>query len=192
MASSNTRARLSALAVVVALSMTGLVGCDQTALPEPENISDIECALVAPALRVPGPRDIDDDLADLVATVPGFGGYFFRAPLLSIFLLDPQDTVGVQAQVSLAALFQSDELSQADRRLLQADFDFRQLVDFGDRAGNLLAIDGVESLDVDESTNRVAVGVSTDEAASCVTQNLVNLQIPSDAVRVFDTEPVGF
>ena len=188
---SSTRLALSlALISLIGFSAIGLAGCDETALPAPD-LSDIQCSLVAPAPSIPGPRTIDDDLADLVASVPGFGGYSFDAPISSIFLVDPQETLGQQAQAALAALFQSDALSQADRRLLRASFDFRQLVDFGDRGRNLLALEGVESMDLDESLNRVAIGVSSDDAASCVEQNLVNLDIPSGAVTVFRTDPVG-
>ncbi|MDY7093930.1 MAG: hypothetical protein SX243_13240 [Acidobacteriota bacterium] len=103
---------------------------------------------------------LDDQTLDLAATVPGYGGHFYGADgSLQIYLQD-----------SAAA---SPLLAGLSYRALAADYSFAQLQDAADRVlAELQGLPGVVFSDLDESRNRVVVGVGSGLAAARISAEL--------------------
>jgi hypothetical protein len=80
--------------------------------------------------------------------IPGFGGLFYdREGFANVFLTDPDDARAL------------DQLGP-DVRVLQGEFQFNELRAWRHELRSaVLGLPGVVTLDVDESTNRVRVGV---------------------------------
>lgn len=119
-------------------------------------------------------RTIDDDFGDLADRVPGFAGMFY----------DEQGRLTIYTtKGSLNALDRSRVLDMLRRHhpgrpqpaaevddavVLPAAHDYRQLLSVyrGPLRNLFIKVDGLVSTDIDESQNRIAVGVSDSAAAS--------------------------
>lgn len=122
---------------------------------------------------VPTVRTIDDDFADLADRVPGFGGMFYNAQgRLTIYSTNGSLTSLDRSQV-LAVLRRhhpgkpqlAAEMDGAT--VLRAAYDYRQLLSAYRGPLNTLftKTNGLVLTDIDESHNRITVGVSDSTAA---------------------------
>ena len=157
------------------------------------------CPTVAPFTDLAAlNRTVDNDLAGIADRVAGFGGYKWvpddprsnESALLSIYLVTDTDELAAAAQAELGALFTGQGLSTAPREVRPARYDYRQLKTWYDRAQNIWSIPGVLFTDIQESDNRMEFGGIDTAAVECIQSNLENLGIPSDAYRVFVSQPV--
>jgi hypothetical protein len=157
-------------------------------------------ALLFPVLAFaqPGPRNapgLDGVFVGLAHQVPGFGGYFFDANGdLNVFLTDLAKEPAARAVLADVARNRPEHAQQpwtqpAKIVVRRADFDFPQLQGWKARFVASPAVDGVHVLDVDETTNRVFIGVADNAAVARVQARLDALGIPRGAVTVAVTKP---
>ena len=150
----------------------------------------ISVALVALALIFakpvfPGPPEelaatLDEEFVRINGEVPGFGGLF-------------HDENGTP-HVYLTDLSQKHRVKRFGKgvRILKGDYEFFDLQKWRLRLRALFHLPGVVTLDVDESRNRLRVGVtrpSASEASADVLAELARLEIPGKAVEIVETDP---
>lgn len=141
--------------------------------------------VLAAPLAAAGPVvTIDDRLAAMNTDIPGFGGLFIdKDGHLNVFLKDVRE----------AAPFQAID---PDVKLHQAQYDFAQLHEWrlAARAG-VLGKEGAVFLDVDETQNRVRVGMDRAAGPAAVLGVLKSLDragVPREAVVIERTDPIYF
>ena len=127
---------------------------------------------------------LDDRLAELTADIPGFGGlYVDREGRLNVFLEDFGE----------AAVFRALD---PDVRLHPAQYDFARLQEWRLAAGSaVLARKGVVFLDIDETRNRLRIGVDRSAGSGAVAGLLRSLDgagVPREAVVLEPTDPIHF
>lgn len=148
-------------------------------------VVSIACLLWGPsailAQPLQSPRTLDDELVRMAEEVPGFGGlYHDEDGTPHVFLTDLTQLPKVQA-------FNEDVLVH------RGDFDFRDLDRWRQSLVALMNRPGVVSLDVDESRNRVRLGVEagTPAAATPAMERAIeNLGVPTRAVEIVETDPI--
>lgn len=134
------------------------------------------------------PQTIDERFAQMAQNVPGFGGMFLdEHGKVNIYLTDQTRVAAAQAEI--ISVF-GNSVPQGDVRVLQGDYDYVQLKHWGDRMLALFDIPGVILTDIDETKNRLTVGVDDLGIADQVAQALARLGIPSLAVNIVKTEPI--
>lgn len=135
----------------------------------------------AMAQAPPQRLSMDATLAEINDMVPGFGGLFVDADgLLTVYLRSEN---GLQQR----------RLFGPDVRVLDADFEFRQLLGWRDAMRDLLATPGMVLLDADESLNRVRVGLETGSPRvlrALLSARLAALGVPRDAVVFEEVDPI--
>lgn len=139
-------------------------------------------AAAAPPIEPEPFGSIDRELALMNQEIPGFGGLFYDAAgFATVYLTDPSDT---RALAELGP----------DVRVLKGDFQFVELRAWRHELRSaVLALPGVVTLDVDEASNRVRVGVDHELAAIAgrrVAAQVARLGIPAGAVVVETVEPI--
>lgn len=133
----------------------------------------------------PGPEtfeSLDEEFSQINGMIPGFGGLFYdRDGRPTVYLTDP-------AEPGAAALLGPDV------RVLPGEFEFRQLRSWRhDLRPALLGRPGVVLLDVDETTNRIRVGVEPGHLATTrlgLAVEAARRGIPGRAVVVEEVEPI--
>jgi hypothetical protein len=140
--------------------------------------------LAAPAAGAGPVVTLDDRLAALSTDVPGFGGLSLdEEGRLNVFLKDVRQAGAFRAM-------------DPDVRVHQADFEFARLHEWrlASRA-SVLAREDVVFLDVDETRNRLRIGVDRSAGRESVVGVLGALRragVPRDAVVIERTEPIHF
>jgi hypothetical protein len=128
-------------------------------------------------------RSVDDELVRMGREIPGFGGlYYDERGRPNVYLLDP-DGAGRAALKSLGA---------AEVVVRRADYEFERLLSWRLELRPILAMSGVVFLDVDETRNRVAIGLdSASESKSLdrrrLEQQLLSTGIPRQAILLRET-----
>ncbi len=132
------------------------------------------------------------DLGAVARAVPGFGGYFIDNGVPTVYLTDARERGS--AERALGGHVRARGIEPSQLRVRQADFEFRQLGQWFDRLSmDALALPGVAFVDLDESSNRLLVGVETGAPAAASAGVLGvagRLGIPSAAVVVRQVEPI--
>jgi hypothetical protein len=133
---------------------------------------------------------LDEIYADIDAQVPGFGGMFLdEAGELNIFLVDP--SVRGAALDALAPLLGAKELPTSHMRVLEGTYRYAELEEWNRSLTSVLEIPGVSLTDIDESRNRLRVGLESEEGGEELDRRLMELGIPLDAVLIEVTGPVS-
>ena len=179
----------------VVLSCILLTGCQDLSGLFDANSPD--CTIVEPA---PAKSDSPSPTAleKVADRVEGFGGYFYEGPpgqaanqysegTLNVYLLNPSQQAGKEAQAALADVFDK-ELAKADLKVLQGQYTYTQLNKWYSRASNILSLSGVTLTGLQERKNRLRYGVKNERARTCVKQNLESLDIPLGAVIIEKVE----
>jgi len=127
---------------------------------------------------------IDDRLAAMNKDIPGFGGLYLDADgHLNVFLKD----------TSQAALFQAMD---PDAKIHPAKFTFARLQDWRLAVrSSVLSKKGVIYLDVDETQNKLRVGVDRSLGPAATVAALTALRdagVPSDAAVIVPADPIQF
>lgn len=120
---------------------------------------------------------LDTQALDLAASVPGYGGHFYAADgTLQIYLQDPTAASPLLAGLTF--------------RPLPADYSFDQLQRAADRVlADVQGLPGVVFSDLDESRNRVVMGVESALAAARVGSELASRDLDG-VVEVRVVSPV--
>ncbi len=137
----------------------------------------------------------DDDLADLVDSIPGFAGLVYEGGKLTVLASRPSDLgsagervrgflgrrAGDRQEVRTAI---DAAVSGLGSRLVR--YDFRQLLAWYRAVviPELATHPGVTMTDVDELENRIVVGVRDRALVSLLQERAVSLPIPNDALVV--------
>lgn len=152
-------------------------------------------AMTGPAARAalqpqaqPGTyRTIDDEFADLVDEIPGFGGLFVDSTgALNVFQTDPSSAGATAAAIrAFADRHRMPGLAAAATQsitLRVAAFDFRTLLRWQRAMMADIGVAGVTSFDVDETRNQIVVGIESADVADEVVRWAVALKIPQSAI----------
>jgi hypothetical protein len=157
---------------------------------------------VAPAAEtpwkapVPGARmrTLDDDFVDLVKRAPGFGGMFIDSTgALTVYLTDTSIGATVTPAIREFAFSHRGLMRRGDDSSRSSDvvifrrgaFDYTQLTAFLDRLESERVLNrSVTFTDIDESENRVEVGVATERDRADLAAAIAKLGLPDSAVVV--------
>ena len=172
------------LAAAVALAGAGCRDASSPPLSPTAPTAAASPTGIAQAVQAP-------DLATLARVIPGFGGFYLDAGVPTVYLLDP--AARGPAERALGAYAAARGVTRAEIRVLQAQYDYRDLDRWFQRISDeAFSTPGVVYTDLDEAANRVAVGVEHAAAAASVRGLAARLGIPAAAVIVRETEPIHF
>ncbi|HEX8319258.1 hypothetical protein [Longimicrobium sp.] len=138
-------------------------------------------------------RSIDEEFKHVASVVPGgFGGWFFDAQgRPNVYLLEPAQRGA--AVTALIPFLRDRTITVGGRnrpdianiQVLQGQYDFPSLLNWRQQIeASASEIPSITHVDIQERTNRVVVGVETDEGITHVRRVLDRLSIPSGAVIV--------
>jgi hypothetical protein len=135
-----------------------------------------------------GPRSLDAMLTEVARELPGFGGAFLGDDgKLHVYLADMEQRP--RARAELREVF-GGKATRGAIIVHKAQFGFLKLKGWHDAHRPVtLGIDGVVSVDISESTNRLRIGVSSETARGRVEEALAALGIPLAAAEIVDDEP---
>jgi hypothetical protein len=183
-----TMSRHAALALAAALSFAGCAD-DPTEVAIPDESP-------APALQTTV-IGLDAHYAALAREVPGFGGAYYDASNRLVVHMAGRE-LAVEADRIRDQL--RPRLRMPDRRatgdggvvmassagqeivLREATFDYGELVDFHGRAGSVLRVPGAVYTDIDESSNRLRIGVTSRADQAAFLRALGERGVPAEAV----------
>jgi hypothetical protein len=143
------------------------------------------------------PPTLDAEFEALADTIPGFGGWFVdQEGTPTVYLVDPAQRERAQ-QLLASRIDQARRTHRPDGRgigtvlqVRQGAYDFRQLRAWSRIAERLLdATSSAVYLDVDESSNRIEVGVSDAPTAAQISESLAGSGVPDAAMKVVVTGP---
>lgn len=154
----------------------------------------------AAARIVPEPsatrRTIDDEFVDLATRAPGFGGIFYDLlGRLTVYLTNPslRDQVNavireflLRSPTNRALDIDSD---LANMNVLRGEHDFAQLAAAYALITGLAADRGVTQTDIDETRNRIVIGVLDVAAMERIRAGLARLHVADDIVVVERVPP---
>lgn len=139
---------------------------------------------------------IDAEFAAIARAAPGFGGMFYDAAgRLNIYVTEaggsPQAQSSILTRVSASLRAQDRDVpSAANITVLPAARDYAELTALRDRMDPVLGEPGVVFTDIDESQNRLRIGVLDGTGADQIQAVLDRLDVPLDAVTIETTEPI--
>jgi hypothetical protein len=134
------------------------------------------------------PLTIDEKYLKIAQSVPGFGGMFIdQTGTLNVYLTDQMQIASAQSEI--AAVF-GNLVPQANVKSLKGDYNFVELKRWSDKLLRLFDIQGVILTDIDDTQNRLKVGVEDLSIAGQVEQALAKLGVPRVAVNIEQTEPI--
>lgn len=163
---------LTSAAVVGAFLVREVIAAGQAASQEPSRM-----------------ETYDDLLVRVDERAPGFGGMFIDLDgRLAVYLLDTRQLPA--ARSAIEAVFGSNRVPAAGVHALQGQYTVSQLKAWTERAGAVLKMPGVTLVDLDESKNRVTIGVEDGSQRLAVEQTLSSLGVPSKAVVIQVTGPI--
>lgn len=148
-----------------------------------------------PESQLRDPLTYDEELAAIAARVPAFGGGFVDEKKKVLFIyMKPSNAGGAQgapaAQLAAAGMRKfSPLLDGMQTKVLKARYGFGQLKRWKDRMAQLFRIRGVTSVDIEDSRNRLDVGLQHSRIRPAVERRLARLGIPQDAVRFQRRQP---
>lgn len=126
-----------------------------------------------------GEGTCDDLLRRVEQMVPGFGGMFVGEDgKLVVYLPDPSQLAAARAAIE--AVFGPQQVPPGGVRARRGQYSFSELKCWKERAGTLFRISGVTIVDLDESRNRVAIGVADESAMAAVERALAPPRHPED------------
>lgn len=136
-------------------------------------------------------KTLDDAFAEVARRVPEFGGLFIdRNGSPKIHLLDTSSRVLTRATSALQAVF-GNTLPSGQITAIRGQYSFTRLYDWRKMNRNeIFSVQGVSFLDIDESKNRLRIGIVTNSALNTIQQKLTQLRIPREAVNIEISGPV--
>jgi hypothetical protein len=145
------------------------------------------------AAAAPGPpsdarasqfRSVDADFVRMGHEIPGFGGLFYdEQGRPTVYLLDPEGA----RKIALKSL-------GTEARIQQGDYEFERLLGWRVELRPVLALPGVVFLDVDETKNRVVIGIDSSSKSldrERLEQKLLATSVPRQAVLLQETARIS-
>ncbi|WP_257459591.1 S1 family peptidase [Archangium lipolyticum] len=132
------------------------------------------------------PRTLDDALLEVNTTVPDFGGmYYDEKGRLVVRLVHA--SAAPAARLAIAKVFGQEKIPAEGLVTEPATRTFAQLKALHERlTPGVLSVAGAVVTDVDEKTNRVAIGIESAEARARVEKVLERLEVDRDAVDIIE------
>src|SRR3954447_3341886 len=125
---------------------------------------------------------LDERFALVAKRVPEFGGAYLGKDQRTLWVYVTAQRPGMVAELRRALRQPLPGVEvPATIRLRKGDFTFDQLKRWKDSARGVLATPGVTMTDIDDATNRLTIGVSTQQPRSRVVQELGAREIPPAA-----------
>jgi hypothetical protein len=132
------------------------------------------------------PATLDETFAAVAETAPGFGGLFFDdagAPTIYV-----QDTAQADAAEAAVRETLGDEIGEAPINVLVGQYDFDQLSTWYDAMDILFDIPALVFTDIDESKNKLTVGLEDLAVEAEVRAELDVLGVPQAAVNIVQAQ----
>jgi hypothetical protein len=180
---------LSALLAMLLTSDTGNAvtsagNSNPAALPAPAQIDEIETS--------------DDRFATVARQVPGFGGMFFdQDGTLQVYMVGQKGPANEALIASLDDVItreigRGERLSSRGVEVLEGQYDFLDLHRWQQQISpDVLTLPGVVFTDIDESTNRLRIGITGSTGMKETLEgSLVKLGVPREAVLISETKEV--
>lgn len=179
---------------LLCVALTGIIGCAEettTGIPQDPHAPGNVAPSGAQALELAG----EPAFLELGQEVPGFGGFFFSEQGdVIVYLTDPALLDAARSRIHTLIAGRLDGArtpsGMGDRFVVrQADYTFLELARYRTLLRDeIFSIAAVVSLGVDESINRVRVGIAEPSAEEKVRSLLTSLDIPTDAVTFSSEE----
>ena len=182
------------------LVIIALAGLYTTELVLPKAPSSSPSPLPDPTLDAGDSMTVDERLTQVGKEWPGFGGYFLERANLTppyeygayVYMLD-----ACQQEAAEAAEAAAKQMLGAERfgqdilwvTVVQGDYSIVQLSQWYEYVSRITD-PGLVLTDLDESRNRLEIGVVDDAAAQRVEEKLKELPTPREAVAIRIKEPV--
>src|SRR5207247_8586346 len=155
------------LAAAVALAGAGCRDASSPPLSPTAPTAAASPTGIAQAVQAP-------DLATLARVIPGFGGFYLDAGVPTVYLLDP--AARGPAERALGAYAAARGVTRAEIRVLQAQYDYRDLDRWFQRISDeAFSTPGAVYTDLDEAATRVAAGVERSEEHTSELQSRVDI-----------------
>jgi hypothetical protein len=152
----------------------------------------------APLAQTQSPQTLDDLFSAVAARVPEFGGMFlsdpstgaqnpasFGGPILNVYLTRVNLLRVVAVRSAILAVFGPEAIPPGPIVLLHGNFGFAQLRDWYTRLVNeVFSIPGVTMTDIDETNNRLLIGIDNEQIGADIFQLISKLGIPVAAAEV--------
>ena len=143
-------------------------------------------------------RGWESEILRLEANSPGIGGVFFDPPSQSLVVLTTAMDDSARARqvvsnliASRGLLSDSDQLRAPSISVRQADHPFSHLVAWQRGLLDILSgVDGWLSIDADERSNRVRIGVASAAARATVERLAAGSGVPREAITVHISTPM--
>lgn len=133
--------------------------------------------------------DFDQMVASAGAQIPEFAGFYREGESkLILLMVGGSSTNAGKARAALAKALGAPDLASMQIQVLAADYSFKDLKTWHERISTeMLGMQNVVSNDIDEVSNRLAVGVE-DVAANgeAVSKKISDLGVPLEAVRIVE------
>jgi hypothetical protein len=128
---------------------------------------------------------LDQELLDVAAESPGYGGHFVEAGVVVVWTKDMSASAKNRAITALRnrGAISPNVAESSGVRFLPAKFDFVEL-SYWKALIPALAGEDLRLLDVDDIANRVTIGVGSASVTGRVRSALLNEGIPADAVEI--------
>jgi hypothetical protein len=138
--------------------------------------------IVACSTQVTNPSAADDDYARLARQLPELAGMYISQGDLVVAMVGTPDAAAVQRAVM--PYLRDQGLDDLPLRVTTAKHTYECLRAEKDRLLRTVPIKDLTLIGIDEVTNRIRIGVATEEASSRLAQQLMETGIPSDMVYV--------
>jgi hypothetical protein len=131
-----------------------------------------------------------DSLIEIAQEIPGFGGLFLdQSGQLNVYLAEPDEQKAKAVSVlsswkPLTTALSNTTASVSDMKVKKGQYTFVQLYAWNKK---IPATDGVYETGIDQSKNKVSIGVKDKAVKNKIINKLAHLNIPKDAVAIYKT-----
>ncbi|MGI9077313.1 MAG: hypothetical protein ACR2G6_08290 [Gemmatimonadaceae bacterium] len=175
------------------------IGCSDSTAPRQSTAPSAAMGTAgAPRLQPASGRGIDAEFTRLASQIAGFGGmYFDNSGKLNIYLKQ-QPGAATARSVDVVARLRSlgggavqDRLRRTTDVVMQeAKYDYLELQRWKGRLNTVFGVRGVVFTDIDESHNRLRIGITDGASEQDVVRALGNAAIPRDGVIIGRISPI--
>jgi hypothetical protein len=135
-------------------------------------------------------RTLDDALLEVSATAPGFAGMYYDEKGQLVVRMT-QSLAAPVLERAISTVFGREKLPAAGMVMEPATWSFSQLKALQERVTpDVLSVAGAVMTDVNEKTNRVAIGIETREAMPRVEKVLARLAASRDMIDIVEIGPI--
>ncbi|MGH9948557.1 MAG: S1 family peptidase [Pyrinomonadaceae bacterium] len=140
----------------------------------------------------------DEHLVEIAKQFPEFGGLFYdQDGTLQVYMVGQKEAMNSSTSDFLKSMISSEilggeSLDKTGMEVIEGNYTFLQLKEWHDKmTTSVLEMPGVVFTDIDDTKNRLRIGVENLRASrKTVTEHLVNLGIPIEAVVISRTKPI--